>query len=236
MIQLLAGATDYPGYDYGLPDCELDCSRVKEAFKPFAKVKTLTAKRPTYDALRAAVQSFARNLKPSDFGLLYWSGHGTVDSINGRRVEAIVCYGGELYYDFEMRADLNLRPDGAMIAALVDACHSGGLPRGHKGRVRKLPIADCVRRSVSLPARSPAKPNAIFSACKATELAYSTGDGGAMTLAFLKAFKQRKDKTTLPALFKAIQKELPSDEWPQTPQFVCDDVLAGRTLKSFVGK
>lgn len=234
MIHLLAMGSNYTGESYALPDCELDCANVVKAFGPYCATATLRiGKQATRAGVRSAVAKFIKELEPTDMGILYWSGHGTTDRVGGKRVEAIVCDGAELIYDFEMRADLNKRAAGSMLVAAADSCYSGGLPRELKRKAKKLALEHCVRHTAKLPAKTPAKPNAIYTAC-GQEVSYSTGKGGAFTLAFLKAFSERKDKTTLPALYQRIRKLLPSREWPQTPTFTCDKSLEGRTLKSFV--
>jgi len=239
-IKLLAAGTNYTGTVNELPDCILDVENIADTFKPFAEVTTLTGADATRAGLMSAVHKFLSSLKKNDLGILWWSGHGTYETIKGKRVEAIVCDGFELIYDFELQTDLLVRQAGSLLMYGADSCYSGGLPRGlslgatNHGKVRAMPVKSCITHKVIVPTRKAKRPNAGITGCNVKEVSYSTGDGGAMTNAFRAAFATSKQNTTLPALYKRIRKVLPSSEWPQTPQFHCDPVLAKRTLKSFV--
>lgn len=236
MIRLLAIASNYTGTINELPDCILDSENILKTFSPFCdSAESITGTDATRAGIKTAVAKFIGGLQPNDLGLLYFSGHGTTDKVQGKKVEAIVCDGFELIYDFEMRTDLNRRADGSMLVAVADSCYSGGLAKDFQhGKRRSMALSACVRHRVRFPVRTPKRPNAIFEGCAAKEVSYSTGEGGAMTNVLLKSFNERTITTTLPALYKRIRKELPSRQWPQTPQFVCDKSLEKRTLKSFV--
>jgi len=233
MIHLLAIASNNRGESCELPDCELDATNIAEAFEPFcASAKCLLAEKATRNSIFTAVRKFLATLGKGDLGLLYFSGHGTFDTIKGKRVEAIVCHGLELIYDFELRAELTKRAAGSMLASLADCCFSGGLPRGH-GKARTVAVKHCFKHTAELPTRGVKRPNATYAACRAGEVAFSTGMGGAMTLTFLEAFAERQTNTTLPALHKRIQKMLPNDRWNQHPCFYTDNAMKRRTLQSF---
>jgi hypothetical protein len=234
-IKLLAIASNYEGTINQLPDCILDSENIIKTFSPFCDTaESIVGKDATRDGIRSAVATFIGGLQSGDLGILYFSGHGTTDRVQGKKVEAIVCDDFELIYDFEMRVDLNKRADGSMLAAIADSCYSGGLSRGLvKGKPRTMPAALCVRHRVRFPVRTPKRPNSILEGCDVKEVSYSTGHGGAMTNVLIPAFNERKDNTTLPAIYKRIRKSLPSKQWPQTPQLVIDKVLEKRTLKSF---
>jgi hypothetical protein len=235
-IHLLAIGSNYEGTVNALPDCLIDVANAIKTFEPFCETaESIVGSDATRDNIRSHVACFIGALEPKDLGILYFSGHGTTDKVQGKKVEAIVCDDFELIYDFEMRGDLNKRVDGSMLVALADSCYSGGLSKAFaKAKPRGMNADDCVGHRVRFPVRTPKRPNAIFEGCAAKEVSYSTGNGGAMTLATLKAFADRKVDTTLPALYKRIRKLLPSKQWPQTPQFQIDKVLEKRTLKSFV--
>jgi hypothetical protein len=109
-----------------------------------------------------------------------------------------------------------------------------GLAQLNHGKPKTIHVSSAIRPKVALPTRAPDLPDAKFTACEASEVAFSTGHGGAMTLAFLEAFAEREADTTLPALHKAIRQRLPSIDWAQTPQFSCDSALRKRTLRSFM--
>lgn len=237
MIHLLAFGNDYRGTINQLPDCETDAKNVTAMFKPYC-ASTQTILSATRDAMREATKEFLASLLPNDLGILYYSGHGTTDKVNGKLSEAIVCNDFGLIYDFELRADLNKRADGVMLAMAADSCYSGGLSKAvrREGIPRVIPANYCVSHNARRPSRSPQRPNAIYEACSNKETASSTGKGGAWTNVFRKAFDERKANTTLPGLHKRITQLLPSRDYPQHPQFEIDNVLKNRTLKSFIGK
>ena len=238
-IHLLAIASNYTGESYALPDCELDAAAILAAFQPYCETaKGLIGPRATREGITKAVRTLIGSLNSGDLGILYFSGHGTYETVKGKRVEAIVCHGGSLIYDFEKRQEFNKRRAGSLIAAASDSCFSGGMLRAKwlPGKKRAVDISKLYPHKIDLPTKSPTKPNAEFSASDVKEVSYSTGHGGAWTLAFLKSLAASKFNTTLPALHKRIRKLLPSDEWPQSPQLSIDASLAKRTLKSFAGK
>lgn len=237
-IRMLAMASNYAGTVNELPDCILDCTRVSTAFKKFCDVTLLIGKQESRLGVIAAVVKLLASLNKGDLGIIYYSGHGTYDSIKGKRESAIVCDDFQLIYDFEMHAELANRVPGSLLMCIADSCYSGGLlPRTlNHGKARTIAISRCVNHDVVRPTRSPEKPNADLTGCSAKEVSYSTGQGGALTNALLPALHARTDKTTLPALYKTIRKTLPSKQWPQTPGFYCDDVLAKRTINSFIAK
>jgi hypothetical protein len=235
MIHLLAFGNNYRDTINELPDCELDAENVHALFEPFC-ASVQIALSATRAQMRDATAKFLKSLKSGDLGILFYSGHGTTDRVGGKKAEAIVCNDFQLIYDFELRADLNKRAKGVMLAMAADSCYSGGLSKAtkHHGKPRVVPANVCIRHAARLPAKTPAKPNAIYEACSANETASSTGHGGAWTNAFIEALGKREEKTTLPALHSRIRKLLPSLDYPQHPQFVCDKSLTGRTLKSFL--
>lgn len=236
MIHLLAIATNYTGESYELPDCELDARNVVAAFKPHCdSVKSLIGSKATRAGITKAVRALIGSLKKGDLGLLYFSGHGTYETIKGKRVEAIVCHGGTLIYDFETRIEFNKRVEGSLIAAASDSCYSGGMLRDFKLKPRTVNVHKLRTHKVDMPTRTPERPDAKLAASNTGEYSYSTGNGGAYTNVFLMEFKKSKFNTTIPSWHKRIRKHLPSDQWPQTPQLQIDDVLKRRTLKSFKG-
>lgn len=236
-IHLLAIGTNYTGESYELPDCEYDAMQITKTLKPFCTTaKELLGARATRPGILRAVKALLAHLTRGSLGLLYFSGHGTQTTVQGRRQEAIVAHGGTLVYEREIRALLSDRAAGSMLCSMADCCHSAGLAKGRlRGFKRSIPDSFCFLPDIArLPRVSKNLPDSRWLACKADELAYSTGNGGAYTLAFLEAFADRGEKTTLPALHKAIRRQLPSDRWPQTPQLRCDAELRTRTIKSFV--
>lgn len=237
-LRLLAVACNYPGEDYALPDCESDAQSMEELFAPYASSATvLLSRKATRTKIISAVQDFLETLCSGDLGLLSFSGHGTRERKGNKWVEAIVANDGQLIYEDELRTLLNDRASGVILAMLSDSCNSGGLPRGNGRQVRTVPVRLLDPHEFKPPKRSPPRPNAVYTACKDTEYAYSTGQGGAMSLATRASFEEAGSRTTLQSLHKKIRARLPSPEYGQSPQFFCrDKKLAARTIKSFQAK
>lgn len=233
-IHLLSIGCNYAGESCELPDCELDAELIAETFEPYvASGKLLIGKKASARGIVKAVKALLEKLKPKDLGLISFSGHGTRERKGAKYVEAIVANDLELIYEFELRDVLNAR-SGGILVMLADCCHSGGLSRNpHK--VRTIPSTHCFTHQATPPRKAAPRPNAEYLACQAKEYAFSTGVGGAMTLAIVDAFGEHGARTSLQSLHRAIRTRLPSPEWDQHPQFVCrDKSLAKRTIRSFV--
>lgn len=238
MIHGLFIGCNYTGTANELPDCELDAERLDDEFAPFLKSgKVLLSNQATRNGMIAALESLKKKMKAGDLALVAYSGHGTTDTIDGKLVQAIVPNDFELIYEFELRRMLT---DLGTAALMADSCYSGGLTRSMAAGSRFISISRCRPHAVNLPSRKPAAPHAVYSACGPRETAASTGNGGAMTLAILEAFRERKDATTFASLATRVKKLLPSREYMQHPQFTCKNKdFAKRTLRSFnrkVGK
>lgn len=239
-IRMFTCGCDYPGESYSLPDCSKDAQALVATFEKYIASVTvlLNRKAPLATAVKALL-AFYDSCKAGDFALLAFSGHGTSDEIDGKRVEGIVLNDGKVLYEAKLRQIINTRPRGVIAAMLSDSCYSGLLPKGNHQRTPRTVAASKVTwPEFDQPARMPVQPNAAYLGCsgkKGDEYSYSTGDGGAMTLATIAAFNESEDRTTLKALHTKIRKRLPTKEWPQTPVFFCRDAaLAKRTIKSFV--
>ncbi len=233
-IHLLAVGSNYEGESCELPDCILDVLNVATAFEPFvASAKCLIGNKSTRRGTLSAVRKFLDGLRKGDLGLLYFSGHGTTDKVQGKEIQATVCHDLNLIYETEWRAELMRREQGSMLAMLVDCCYSGGLPRGKRGRT--VSIRNVFRHDVEWPTREQKRPNSVYTACRAGEVAYSTGNGGAMTNAFLEEFETRHTNTTLQSLFNRVKKHLPNADYPQHPTAYLDSTMKRRTLKRFAG-
>lgn len=236
-IHLLAIGTNYTGESYELPDCEYDAMQMTETLEPYCTTaKELLGARATRPGILRAVKALLAHLTRGSLGLIYFSGHGTQAAVQGRTQEAIVSHGGVLIYEREIRALLADREKGSLLCSMADCCHSAGLAKGKlRGFKRSIPESFCFLPDIDrVPRVVKDLPDSRWTACRANELAYSTGRGGAYTLAFLESFAERGVTTTLPELHKAIRKRLPTDQWPQTPQLQCDAELRRRTIKTFV--
>lgn len=232
---------DYKGTDYELPDCELDARNVCAAFKPYCQSTVLlTGAKATRDGIHNAGRRIKAELKDDDGWLISNSSHGTVEWKGRKRVEAIVCHGGDLIYDFEMDELLDdERPKNSRVIVFSDSCFSGGMERAFRTHIRRT-IGDehCRSHKATPPAVKRPLPGVIyFSASRDNEESFSTGKGGAMTLAVLKAFYERRSNATFADLFKRIAGRgglLPTDDYPQHPQCFGSQADLGRSLESFL--
>lgn len=230
---------NYEGTANALPDCHIDARNCVGTFEPYCDTaKLITGVQAGRTGILSAGHEIKTRLKPGDLWIITNSGHGTTDTINGRKVEAVVCDKFDLIYDFEFDHLLDDgRADETTIAVFSDSCFSGGLTRGINQGVRTMPVDECRKHAAIPPAKESPLPGVIyFSGCSKGEFSYSTGKGGAMTIAVLKAFGERKDNTTFGQLFKRIAGKgglLPTKDWPQHPQCSGSAADLKRTLKSF---
>lgn len=240
MIHALYIASNYLDTANELPDCTADACNWQKLLKPWcgSSSSVLNTKATRAGILRAG-RKWLDKLRPGDLGVLLFSGHGTRERMDGRYVEAIVCDDLELIYDFEMAGLLGERAKKTTLVVLSDSCHSGTMHRGNP-IARTIPLSRCRRHHAKGDGSPRALTNVIyFAGCAEDEYSYSTGQGGAMSLAMQKAFAERGEKTTFGWLYRRVAGKrpkglLPTDEWPQTPQVHASAANLRRTLRSFV--
>jgi hypothetical protein len=215
---------NYAGTPDERPDCELDAKRMHRALGPLCKTKTLlTGADATRNGVLFAGGEIKKHLGPGDLWIVYDSGHGTFERKAGRRVEAIVLHDFELVYDFEMDALIDEgRPASSRVFAFSDTCFSGGLERGKFRRpVRSINLRKCKSHPANPPRRDRPLPGVAFvSACLSSETSFSTGHGGAATLAFLAALNKLGAGASFQKLFDLVGGPggaLPSEDYPQHP-------------------
>ena len=93
----------------------------------------LTNNLATVSAIRMALTNIAAQAVAGDTVLYYHSGHGYLAT--GTTV-ALVGY-ANLYWDYDLAADLGLFADGVRVVVMADTCHSGGLFKGTGTRGRR---------------------------------------------------------------------------------------------------
>jgi hypothetical protein len=246
-IHALHIGNNYRGTDYSLPDCELDARMMAADFGTLSLSHELqVGRQASRDGILRAGRAIKSRLAPGDCWVITNSGHGTREKKSGRWVEAIVCDGGELIYDFEffnlIHDELPAGDKGVVVFAISDSCFSGGLEREWSERIRRTIHIDRCKPHDAIPPRkrqstSPLAADPYFSACATKEESYSTGKGGAMTLAVHKTMKEQKGLKSFAEMFQRIGGRphglLPTDEWPQHPQCEGSSQNMARTLKSF---
>jgi hypothetical protein len=166
-----------------------------------------------------------------------------------------------LIYDREFDALLSSRDPKSYLAIFADTCHSGGLPRGRHNlpitqqftfvpigtkllvrekAAKTIPLSRCRRHKMTQLA-GPALRNVIyFSGCKASEFSYDAmfngRANGAMTYYLLKAFRERKAKTTFGQLFQSLAGKkgyLPNADYDQTPTVAASAANLRKPLSYF---
>ncbi len=128
------GAAAYGGWDGPLAACEFDAKDMAAVGRAQGmKATVLLTKKATRANLLAGMRSAAKALKPGDFFLLTYSGHGgQVPDTNGdepdRQDETWCLYDGQLIDD-ELYFELSRFKAGVRILMLSDSCHSGTVAR-----------------------------------------------------------------------------------------------------------
>jgi hypothetical protein len=252
-IHALHIGNNYRGTADELPSCELDAERLAKAFGPYcASQVVLTGRDATRNGILYAGRTIKSKLKRGDLWVITNSSHGTWENKTAgglaaggrrRRVEAVVCDGFELIYDFEMDELVDdERAAGSVVFAFSDSCFSGGLERAlHTRRKKTIPLHRAKPHAANPPQKDRPLPGVVFiSGCRTKEESFDTGDGGAATNALLQAFREQGAGSSFARLYGRIAGNkgslLPSDEWPQHPQLegAAEDVA--RTFQSFVRK
>jgi len=230
-IHALFVGCDYQGESCQLPDCALDARHMAEALEPhLASGRLLTNEHAERQHILDAIAELKAKAKKTDVVILYYSGHGTYDTLKGKRVQGIVPNDLQVIYEVELRQQL---ADFGQAIYIADSCFSGGLSRG-KRKSRFTPIRNCFTRAIDLPAKTPKRPHVVYSACRDNETAASTGEGGAFTNALREVFADHPDRLTFKGLFRGVRKLLPNADYNQTPQlFYSDEKFISRTLASF---
>lgn len=233
-IRLLAVGCDYRGESVELPDCSLDALNIASTLEKYlASGRELINEKATRINMLYELGRLKASMKPNDLAIVSFSGHGTSDIIDGKRVQGIVSNDLEIIYEWELRQAL---ADLGQAVLISDSCFSGGLLRGRQ-KHRWIPASHCFQRQVKPPGKLPKKPHVRYLACKENETAASTGKGGALTLALLEAFAKRDIKSTFAGLGAELKKLLPSADCPQHPVYDCADrVFGNRSLNSFQRK
>lgn len=237
-LHLLTLATNYKGTPSALPDCELDARNWQKLLSPWcATVTTLRGRNFTKERLMETGKKWLANFGPKDAGIVINSTHGTREKMGGKWVEAVVFNDFSLEYDFEMAGLFSHRPYSNLIVWLADCCHSGTIHRGNPALARSIPLSRCKPHAAKVGKTVRALPNVIlYTGCEegTGKYSYSTGTGGAMSLSAQKTVREFGIEASFKRIYRGIREQLPSDEWPQTPQFHASEKNARKTLKSFV--
>ncbi len=160
---LFVGISDYPGNISDLPECANDARKMFEAMTQSGLMQpadgiVLTDGQATRDAVRAAMQRFAREVTPRDNFVLFYSGHGNRGAAGSsqdvREIdtadETIVLIDGELVDDEMGRMFDAMSPRLAILG--LDSCFAGGFAKDvitRAGRVGLFSSEEDVTSSVA---------------------------------------------------------------------------------------
>lgn len=223
--------SNYADEACALPDCEIDLERWAERLEPYiATGKVLAGKTFTRRNATRAVEAIKAKRRANDAVIIFYSGHGTTDVVNGKPMTGIVFDDLAVEYEVELRA---LLADISPAILFADCCYAKALERGRR-RGRSVSIDSCFTHEPRQFAKRPPAIHAVYYACDTDQTAASTGVGGAYSLAGQEVFDRQRDKITFAGLHKEICKLLPSKDYSQRPQFTCrNKAFARRTLRSF---
>jgi hypothetical protein len=242
------GINDYPGTGNDLSGCVNDATDwAAELERRGFEVRTVLDSKATKDAVVAEMREVVAATGPGECGVITYSGHGTWvpdddgDEPDGRD-EALCPYdirtAGPLLDDelFDVFAEQHPR---ARVVFVSDSCHSGtvakfGPPFGDLStthRIRFLPpevflgeaALPRARAVQAIPAAGRSRRSALLLAgCRDTEYCYDASFGGrpngAFTYVALQALRGLGATGTYRQWMAAIRRQLPSQDYPQTPQ------------------
>ena len=246
---LCIGINDYPGAGSDLSGCVNDANDWKTALesRDFT-VRLLLNDQATKEAMYKDIQRLVREGRAGDALVISYSGHGSwvpdLDNDEPDARDEVLCP-----YDIGQNRPLTddelydifaERERGVRIAFISDSCHSGTVIRfappsngASKPRVRFLPPANFLPPSL-LPVAAaraarreygPPRPfgGVLLSGCQDTEYSYDAEfngrPNGAFTYFALKALESLPPSANYSDWFKAIRERLPSQNYPQKPNF-----------------
>jgi len=234
---------DYPGYNNDLRGCINDARNWAKYLKGkgFHIVKMLLDASATKAAVIKALKELFAGAVSGDELVVTYSGHGTnVRDYNGDesdgRDEALCMYDGNLIDD-DIQKLIKKLPEGVKLTIISDSCHSGTVTRAFMeatngeeyAKARYMPPEDDIEafalsemplnKSVFSP-RSGMK-EILIAGCKSTEYSYDARINGQATGAFsyhaINILKNNPN-ITYNDFYKKLSQELPSSQYPQTPQ------------------
>jgi len=219
---------DYTGEPYALPDCEQDADMMAAILQKQG-VDTYYVKRgecsPSW-LMSHLMNVEATRQKPGDTLYIYFSGHGTQfpDPTEENNVgEALCLYSKKggiiLLKDNDFKAAIDRIPGTKIV--ILDSCFSGGMDREAvepKEGMRRKRLAFDPKTMVmfeSIAKRDVFRfaPQYYLFACGEEQVSYSTGNGGAFTLALHQC--QRLGYRTLSKILKWTNPVL--NQYGQTP-------------------
>jgi hypothetical protein len=241
---LCIGINDYPGTGSDLSGCVNDAHDWSEELtKRGFDTELMLDAEATGDAIRDGIRRKLHAAASGDVVVITYSGHGTwVRDDNGDepdgRDEALcphdIAAHGPLLDD-ELYDLLCERARGTRVVLISDSCHSGTVARfapslrASADTVRFLPpavflSADEAARAAKMPRVTAGRPRhaaLLMSGCRDLEYSYDAHFGGrpngAFTYVALAVLRDLPANATYAQWMTAIAKQLPSQDYPQTP-------------------
>ena len=224
-----------------LSSCELDAENMyKLAKSQKFDAKILKTKNATAENVIKAIRSAAKKLEAGDTFLMSYAGHGaqvedlTDDEADGE--DETWCLYDRMFLDDEQRELYAEFAKGVKIVVLSDSCHSGSATRSGKSRSAaerrhyengeqremeaRTAVAvylgrkkeyDQIQRSLKSPPPKVLASRILLSACLDSQHAMGYDNGGAFTVALMKAFNGGKFRGNYGELASKIRDQLQND-------------------------
>jgi metacaspase-1 len=241
---ICVGINNYPGIFNDLKGCVNDANDWAELLTEFDfEVNVLLDNQGTRENIKNALRNLVSSLKPGDYGVFTYSGHGTYNrDTSGDEPdsydEALYVYDGILLDD-ELREILNDLNPQASLVVIADSCYSGTVTR----------VADddqyAIPRFVPLLGYNPLfnvrtrflaeaeMLELLLTGCSDTELSYDAfingRYNGAMSRYAIDAIRANRE-ATFDDFYSLLRQALPSQDYPQTPQLEGSDENKARVL------
>ena len=239
------GINNYPGMSNDLKGCVNDANDWAELLNEFGfDTKMLLDEQGTRENIKTTLRDLVMSLKPGDYGVFTYSGHGTYNlDTSGdepdRYDEALYVYDGILLDD-ELRAILDDLNPKASLTFISDSCFSGTVTRvmdnvTHYAKPRFMPVAG-YSPLISIQGRFLAEAEMLellLTGCSDSEYSYDAHINGryngAMSRYAIDAIRANPG-ATFEEFFTVLRQALPSQEYPQTPQLEGSEENKSRVL------
>lgn len=239
------GINNYPGIFNDLKGCVNDANDWAELLTEFDfDVSVLLDGQGTRENIKSALSDLVSSLKPGDYGVFTYSGHGTYNHDSSSDEpdsydEALYVYDGILLDD-ELREILDDLNPQASLVFVADSCYSGTVTRAaedetHYAKPRFVPV---VGYSPLTPVKTRFLAEAemlelLLTGCSDSELSYDAfingRYNGAMSRYAIDAIRANRE-AKFEEFYTALRDALPSDDYPQTPQLEGSNANKSRLL------
>jgi hypothetical protein len=222
---LCTGINNYPGSANDLQGCVNDANDWANALKNFGfNVTTVIDAAVTTDNIKNLLLKMITEAESGDTLVFTYSGHGTnVPDTSGDEDdsydEALYLYNGVLLDD-ELREIISKLPTGANLIVILDSCFSGTATRAIGVRPKYMPGSTPIvgsKKKAFLSGEDMVE--ILLSGCNDDEYSYDAIINNRANGAFTYyALKSLTDDITYEEWMNKIHDDLPSRNYPQTPQ------------------